>query len=503
MTDEINWRARAAQATLSVENVVGEQTFEPSGDVAVEKRSPRDGRLLYQFGEGDGHDIDRAVSAARAAFDDERWSGLPIHQRAAVFAKLADLIERDRERLGLYECLDVGKPISKATSEDIAGASGRFRDVAGLAQRLETQAGIDLGHMTYLRRKPVGVVGGIVGWNYPLAMAAGKLAPALIMGNSIVVKPSEFTSLSTQHLALLAMEAGVPPGVVNVVHGTGAGVGAAIAGHKDIDLVAFVGSSATGRAVMAAAGGSNMKRAVLECGGKSPYLVFDDCEGYLDVIASHVVAMAFPNQGALCVAGSRLLIQESVRERFMDLVLEKAAKLKPADPLDPATTFGALVNETHMNKVLHYIESGKADGADLRLGGEQVRPDGDPELAGGYYVGPTIFDRVDPNAKIAQEEIFGPVLSVFSFESDDEAIALANNSSFGLAAYAATTNLARAQRLGQEINSGTLTIIGSPSPKGAAPALGSDKHKQSGFGFSGGVKGLEAYSTATNVHLYV
>ena len=398
------------------------------------------------------------------------------------------------------ECLDVGKPITKALNDDIPRVLGALRGSANKAGQVLAPCGANGGAFAYQRRKPVGVVGGIAGWNYPLTLAASKVGPALMMGNSLVLKPSEFTSLSTQLLAQLALEAGVPPGVFNVVHGAGSTVGAALSAHPDVDLLSFVGSSATGKQIMRAAGQSNMKRLILECGGKSPYLVFDDCPDDLDRLATDIVAKAFPNQGALCVAGSRLIIQSGIKDTLMPLIVEKSRAIQAGDPLNTETTFGALINEAHLNKVLGYIDSGKAQGGQLLCGGQQTFPAGAQDLQKGFYIEPTIFDRVDANAKIAQEEIFGQVLYVISFDTEEEAIAIANNSTFGLSAYAATTNLARAQRLGQRLNTGTLVLKGSNQVSGGVD-IASDKHKQSGMGFSGGIEGLAAYTTTTTVHV--
>jgi acyl-CoA reductase-like NAD-dependent aldehyde dehydrogenase len=498
---QTNWLTRACEADLSIGNVIdGKHEASEGGDNPIAKYSARDGRLLYQFGRGTAAEVDRAVAAARAAMADGRWCRQPIFKRAAVLNALADLVQREHERFALYECLDVGKPIANALKEDIVNTLIRLRGPAKLAGQLTAPSAADLGHLAYQRRKPVGVVGGIAGWNYPLSLAASKLAPALLMGNSLVLKPSEFTSLSAQHLALLALEAGVPPGVVNVVHGAGATVGDALARHPDVDLISFVGSSATGKQLQVSAGQSNMKRLILECGGKSPYLVFADCPD-LDVIAQDVVSKAFPNQGALCVAGTRLLIQDSLREKLLPLILEKAAAIRPADPLDPTTTFGAIINEAHMEKVLGYIDTGIKEGGELILGGKRVYPESDQALQNGFYIEPTIIDHVDPKARIAQEEIFGPVLSVLTFKDEAEAIALANDSSYGLAAYAATTNLGRAQRLGEHLNAGLVTILGHTPRSGGGVGLSSEKHRQSGMGYSGGLEGLAAYSVTSTVNI--
>lgn len=500
-----NWAQRAETEHYSVSNFInGEcQPIGSADEPDIGKHAGRDGRLLYTFPAGSVDDVNAAVASARAAFEDSRWRQLNYGQRAAVMNKLADLVEENKQQFALYECLDVGKPIAKALGDDVPRTASILRDAAALASQVLSPSGADLGHFAYQRYKPVGVVAGITAWNYPLAMAASKLASALMMGNSIVIKPSEFTSLSSQHLAALAIDAGVPAGVFNVVHGSGTTVGAALASHEDVDLLAFVGSSATGRHIVQASGQSNMKRLLLECGGKSPFMVFDDCPAdQLDAIAATVVALAFPNQGALCVAGTRLLLQDGVRDQLLPLIIEKAAAIKPGDPLNPDTRFGALVNEAHMNRVLSYINSGLEQGAKLIQGGQRVFPDGDEALKGGFYIEPTLFDQVDPESDIAQEEIFGPVLSVMGFSDEAEAIQIANNSRFGLAAYAVTSDLGRAQRLGEQIESGSLVVYSNMASNGGhVGGVGANKFKQSGYGFSGGVAGLTAYAQSTTVRL--
>lgn len=495
---EINWHQRADEAVLEVKHVIGGEMPAVDTGEPIDKFSARDGKRLYQFGAGDAEVVNRAVVSARQAFNGGRWSRLPHRERKAVLLKLADLVEANRERLALYECLDVGKPITNALYDDLARAVGVLRGSAEKIEQLFSPSGSDTGVFAYQQRKPIGVVGGIVGWNYPLALAAGKVGPALAMGNSLVLKPSEFTSLSAWRLAELALEAGVPEGVFNVVNGAGSTVGDALAHHPDVDLLSFVGSSATGKKMMISAGQSNMKRLILECGGKSPYLVFDDCPDDLDTLAADIVATAFPNQGALCVAGTRLLIQDRIKDRLLPKIVEQTRQLVPADPLDPVTTLGAIINEDHMNKILGYISSAREQGADLLYGGKQIHQE-----TGGYYIEPTIFDRVDPNARVAQEEIFGPVLSVMTFNSEEEAIQIANNSCYGLAAYAATENLGRAQRLGQRLNAGSVGIVGTNTIGPGFIELGVEGHKQSGFGMEMGLDGLKAYSVSTAVNLFI
>ena len=491
----IDWHQRAESTPLTIHNIINGKKETPSGGEKVAKNSPRDGRLLYEFNSTDTATVDRAVANAKEAFNDGRWSALSVYDRRLVLLKLADLIEAHKEQFALYECLDVGKPITRALQGDVVSAQIALRNSAEYAEKIVSSTGFDGGELIYQHRKPVGIVGAITGWNFPLMLAAQKVGPALAMGNTIVLKPSEFTSLSTCLLAELALEAGVPPGVFNVVNG-GPAVGVSLAQHNDIDLLSFVGSSATGKKIMESAGQSNMKRLILECGGKSPYLVFDDCPDDLDSLAANIVGRAFPNQGAVCVAGTRLLIQETIKDELLGKIIEHTQKINAQDPLDPTSTYGALMNEAHMNKVLGYIDSGKQEGAELIQGGKRLEV-----VPGGYYLEPTIFDRVNPKQKIAQEEIFGPVLSVFTFRDEQEAIQLANDSSFGLAAYAATQNAGRVRRLGQCLNAGRIRILSTSTPMPGELDITAEPHRQSGQGCAFGLEGMAAYTVSSTVHL--
>jgi acyl-CoA reductase-like NAD-dependent aldehyde dehydrogenase len=499
MTED-NWKKNAVNANLCVRNFIDGEYIDCLGGDSIKKYSPRDGSLLYSFACGNGTEVVQAVESAKLAFEDGRWSKLPITERKSVLYKLADLVEEHKEKFALYDSLDVGTTISTTLHEEIPHAASVLRDCAEGADKLLTTMGADTTNISYFARKPVGVVGGILGWNFPLPMAAGKVGPALAMGNSLVLKPSEFTSLSTCFLAELALEAGVPPGVFNVVHGAGATVGAALASHMDVNLLSFVGSSATGKMLMETAGQSNMKRLILECGGKSPYLVFEDCPD-LDAVVNDFIVRAFHNQGAYCSSPTRLLVHENVKEKLLSKIIERTAQLVPKDPLDPDSNFGAIMSEAHMNKVLSYIDSGKQEGAKLIYGGERVYLDSESGCQDGFYLQPTIFDQVNPQQKIAQEEIFGPVLSVFTFSDEEEAIKLANDSCFGLAAYGATENLGRAHRLGQRLNSGFLLVVGTSTPTYDSVVIGMEGHRQSGVGYEGGLTGLAAYTVSTAVYL--
>ncbi|MBT5293989.1 MAG: aldehyde dehydrogenase family protein [Cellvibrionales bacterium] len=494
---DINWHERAKNTEFTVRNFIDGEYKDCVGSTTIEKYAPNNGELLYSFAAGDGSEVEQAVAAAKRTYKEGVWSKLSIGERKAVISKLADLVEENAETFALYESLDVGKPIMNALHADVMGHTvGGLRSCVESIDKLVGNCGVDAGSLIYQAITPIGVVAGIAGWNFPLSLAAGKIGPALITGNSIVLKPSEFTSLSAGLLAELATQAGVPAGVVNVVHG-GPSVGDALARHMDIDMLAFVGSSATGKLLMKAAGESNMKRLNLECGGKSPYIVYDDCEAYLDMVAADVVDTAFPNQGALCVAGTRLLVQDSIREKLMPKILEHAAKIQPKDPLDAECTFGAMMNEAHMNKVLGYIEAGKADGAELIYGGKQVNQE-----SGGFYVEPTIYDGVKLGDRISQEEIFGPVLSVLSFKDEAEAVEIANGTCFGLAAYVATQNLGRAQRMGRDLKAGMIQVFGAADLSGGGVSVSVEGQKQSGFGYAGGIAGLAAYTNASTVFLF-
>ena len=495
-----DWVKKAQALELSVNNYINGVFAPIGGEEAIDKHSPRDGTRLYKLPCGDMSDVDDAVASASAAFNQGEWSRCSVHQRKAVLYKLADLLEANKDEFALLECLDVGKPINNALMADVPGAVATLRYAAETLDKVFDASHCDgpVPNLSYLLRKPVGVVAAIVGWNFPLMLAVSKLAPALAMGNSVVLKPSEFTSLSASRLAALAVDAGLPVGVFNVVHGSGAVVGSALAHHSDVRLISFTGSTATGKQLMLAAGNSNMKRLILECGGKSPYIVFDDCPDDLDLVARDIVDSAFPNQGELCAAGSRLLIQKSMKSKLLPKILEYAKTLRPDDPLDPEVAFGALINQSHLDKVLGYIALGKQEGAKLILGGERH----DHKL-NGYYLGPAIFDDVCPDSRLAQEEIFGPVLSIHTFDDEDEAITMANNSRYGLAAFAATQNMRRIQRLARQLDAGVINVLATSAVSGGCVSLGIEGHKETGFGMEGGVGGLMAYTVTSNLNVFL
>lgn len=494
---DIDWVERSKQTKYSVFNFIGGKRAAIGGDGVIVKHAGRDGKKLYSFAEGRSSDVDYAVSAAKRAFDDGQWSHCSVHERAAVLRRLAELVEANNEEFALNESMDVGKPISSALQADVNVCVSTLREAAASASLISASTSMDGGCHSYQVRKPIGVVAAIVGWNFPLVLATQKIAPALMMGNCLVLKPSEFTSLSACRLAELASEAGVPDGVFNVVHGTGDVVGRRLAEHPDVRLLSFTGSSATGKKLMVSAGSSNMKRLILECGGKSPFLIFDDYDGDLDALAANIVAAGFPNQGALCVSSTRVLMQASIREKLLPLIIEKTEAISPGDPLDPNTSFGAIMNEAHMNKVLGYVQSGREDGAQLLCGGEQVRHE-----TGGYYLTPALFDNVGADSRIAKEETFGPLVTLFSFDTEEEALSLANDSQYGLAAYAVTSNARRLQRLARGLDAGLVELFTTMEPAPGGVHFGIEPQKQSGFGSEGGLNGLIAYSQASMVMAY-
>lgn len=501
MADDVkraDWSARARNLVLETRPFIGGRFVDSRSDDGFDKYNPADGALLARFAAGSAEDVDAAVSAARATFESGVWAHASVNDRKAVLHRLADLMDAHADELALLETLDVGKPIRDARGIDLPLATGILRHAAEGADHVLGQVHPTDGRSLALAvRGPRGVAAGIVGWNFPLALAMQKLAPALATGNSLVLKPSELSSLSALRIAALAAEAGVPEGVLNVVPGLGATVGHAIAHHMDIDLLSFTGSSATGKRLLQASGASNMKRLVLECGGKSPNIVFADAPD-LDLVADGVMARMFWNQGQVCTAGTRLLVHRDVKDALLEKLLVRVAGIVPGHPLDPGTTFGPLISAGQRDKVAGYIEAGLGAGASLRAGGGDVPADG-------YYVAPTVFDDVTTDMRIAQEEIFGPVLSILPFSTTDEAVRLANATVYGLSATAWTQSLATAQRMVRDVKVGELVIHGTGTPSAGAKfgALPLEPHGQSGLGVESGIEGLAAYTALKSVQLFV
>lgn len=457
--------------------------------------SPIDGRLLNRIAACSGTDVDGAVGSARRAFADRRWRGLHYHDKKEVLFQLATLLERDRELLALFETLDSGKPIRDTLGFDIPSAVRSLRYYAEALDKVHGEVGPETAdRFSYAVHEPLGVIGAIMPWNFPLHLTMWKVAPALAMGNSVVLKPAELTSLTALKLAELAIEAGLPAGVLNVVTGTGAVAGKAIALHMDVDMLTFTGSGTVGRLLMKYAAESNLKRVSLELGGKSPNIIFADCPD-LDAAAASAAQGIFYNQGQVCTAGSRLLIEEPIHELFLDKLLSAARQFVAGNPLDPATNFGALVSYDHMEKVLSYINAAPSEGAKLVLGGQRVRAE-----SGGFYVEPTVFNNVAPNSTLAKEEVFGPVLAVSTFRSAEEAFAIANDTVYGLAAGVWTRDISVAQRAARELKAGLVWINGWDACDITMPFGG---FKQSGFGRDRSMHALYKYADFKSVSLTI
>jgi acyl-CoA reductase-like NAD-dependent aldehyde dehydrogenase len=482
----ISWHDRARTLELRTQAFIDGRYCDAASGATFDCINPATGKLLARVACGDQEDIDRAVVSARAAFRKGSWAQLAPAARKKILLRFAETIREHAEELALLETLDMGKPITDSLKVDIPAAARCVQWYAEAIDKVYDQvAPTGPGALALITREPVGVVGAIVPWNFPLLMAAWKFAPVLAAGNSLVLKPSEKSPLTALKVAELAVQAGVPPGIFNVVPGLGQGAGKALALHMDVDCVTFTGSTATGRAVMQYAGQSNLKRVSLECGGKSPNIVLADYPD-LDKAAAAAAAAIFFNQGEMCSAGSRLLLQEGIKDAVLEKLQALGRKLQPGDPLDPATRLGAIVDETQMKRVLGYIESGRNDGATLRLGGRRVRED-----SGGYFIEPTVFDGVRPAMAIAREEIFGPVLATITFKTVDEALAIANDVIYGLAAAVWTRDVTTAHRMARALRAGTVYINCYDQDDLTVPFGG---FKQSGIGRDKSLHALEKYT---------
>jgi gamma-glutamyl-gamma-aminobutyraldehyde dehydrogenase/4-guanidinobutyraldehyde dehydrogenase/NAD-dependent aldehyde dehydrogenase len=431
-------------------------------------------------------DVDGAVTSARAAFDDKRWSGLAPAVRKRVMTRFADLLLAHGDELALTETLDMGKPVQYARAVDVNAAANCVRWYGEAIDKLYGEiAPTASTALALITREPVGVVGVIVPWNYPMIMASWKIAPALAAGNSVVLKPSEKSPLTALRMAELAMEAGVPAGVFNVVPGFGAEAGAPLALHMDVDCIAFTGSTHVGKQIHVMAGQSNLKRAWTELGGKSPNIVFADCPD-LDRAVASAVGNIFFNQGESCNAPSRLLVQGSIMDVFLEKALALVPHYAPANPLLQDTVMGALVDHTQMATVLGYINTGKAQGAKLLAGGEQALSE-----TGGCYVQPTIFAGVTNDMTIAREEIFGPVLSVLSFEDAAQAVQIANQTVYGLQAGVWTADINTAHSVARALRAGTVHVNQYDEDDITVPFGG---YKQSGVGRDKSLHAIDKYT---------
>ena len=448
--------------------------------------SPVDGRVLTQVARCDEADINSAVAAARTAFEDRRWCGLAPAKRKQIMIRFADLLIQHADELAMTETLDMGKPIKYARAVDVNSAANCLRWYGEAVDKVYDEiAPTPSTSLALITREPVGVVGIIVPWNYPMIMASWKIAPALAAGNSVVLKPSEKSPLTALRMADLALEAGVPPGVFNVVTGYGPETGSPLALHMDVDCIAFTGSTRVGKQIHVMAGQSNLKRAWTELGGKSPNIVFADCPD-LDKAVEAAVGSIFFNQGESCNAPSRLFVEASIKEKFLEKALALVPGYAPGDPLDKATVMGAIVDQTQMNSVLRYIDIGKNEGAKLLAGGEQARV-----ASGGCYVQPTIFDGVRNDMTIAREEIFGPVLSVLTFTDAADVVRQANQSVYGLQAAVWTRDINKALGVARALRAGTVHVNQYDEEDITVPFGG---FKQSGVGRDKSLHAFDKYT---------
>jgi acyl-CoA reductase-like NAD-dependent aldehyde dehydrogenase len=448
--------------------------------------SPATGETIARVAACDAADVDRAVKAARAAFESGAWSRLAPRMRKKVLLKLAGLMEEHADELALLETVDMGKPIRDAQRVDVPLATECVAYYGEAIDKVYDEvAPTDPSSVVMVVREPVGVVGAVVPWNFPLLMASWKIGPALATGNSVILKPAEQSPLTALRLAELAAEAGIPAGVLQVVPGFGETAGQAIGRHPDVDMVTFTGSTEVGKLFLRYSGETNMKRVALECGGKSPHIVTAEC-GDLDAAATAVAWGVFYNQGEVCNAGSRLLVHRSIKDDLLERVVKVSERIQPGDPLDPKTRMGAIVDSGQLDRVLGYIAAGQSEGAELHLGGARVRQD-----TGGYYVEPTIFDAVSNEMRIAREEIFGPVLSTISFDELDEAIAVANDTMYGLAAGIWTDDVNVAHSAARRIRAGVVWVNTFDAGDITSPFGG---FKQSGFGRDKSIHALDKFT---------
>ena len=485
-----DWRTAADSLTFRQRAFINGDFKDAESGKTFSCFSPLRKSPLADVAECDEQDVNAAVAAARKAFDSGAWSRTDPADRKRVLFRLSDLIEEHRAEFALLDTLDMGKPISDSLTADVPEAVSLFRWYGEAIDKVyEEIAPVAPGNLAMIKRPPLGVVAAVVPWNYPLDMATWKVAPALAAGNSVVLKPAEQSPLSALLLAELAVAAGLPDGVFNVVTGFGESAGAALGRHPDIDCLGFTGSTEVGKFFLRYAGESNMKRVWLECGGKSPNVVFADYDN-LDTVAEKAALGIFFNQGQVCSANSRLVVERSIKDALVEKIAERARALRPADPLDPETRLGALVNQEQTDRVMSYIKIGREE-AKLVVGGERITL-GESDC----YVEPTIFDGVASNDRLAQEEIFGPVLSVIAFDSEEEAVTIANNSPYGLAASLWTRDLSRAHRLSERLIAGSVSVNTVDAISFTTPFGGL---KQSGIGSDLSLHGLEKYTSMKTV----
>ncbi|QBX86713.1 aldehyde dehydrogenase PuuC [Enterobacter roggenkampii] len=476
------WQDKAKNSAIETRLFINGAYCDAADNATFDTVNPATQQTLANVARGKQADVDRAVQAARAVFERGDWSQASPAQRKAVLNTLADLMERHGEELALLETLDTGKPIRHSLRDDIPGAARAIRWYAEAADKVYGEvAPTGPGELAMIVREPIGVVAAIVPWNFPLLLACWKLGPALIAGNSVVLKPSEKSPLTALRLAGLAKEAGLPDGVLNVISGYGHEAGQALALHPEVEVLTFTGSTRTGKQLLKDAGESNMKRVWLEAGGKSANIIFADCPD-LDMAVSATAAGIFYNQGQVCIAGTRLLLEDSIADDFLARLKAQARHWQPGDPLDPDSTMGMLIDAAHADIVHTFIREGTRKGSLLLDGREQSWPSA---------VGPTIFVDIDPASPLCREEIFGPVLVVTRFKTEEEALTLANDSEYGLGAAVWTRDLSRAHRMSRRLKAGSVFVNNYNDGDMTVPFGG---YKQSGNGRDKSLHALEKFT---------
>lgn len=476
------WQQKARELTIETRLFINGEYSAAADNSVFTTVDPAAQQTLAEVARGKKADVDRAVQAARGVFDRGDWSQASPAQRKAVLHKFADLMDAHREELALLETLDTGKPIRHSLRDDIPGAARAIRWYAEAIDKVYGEVAPTSGNeLAMIVREPIGVIAAVVPWNFPLLLACWKLGPALASGNSVVLKPSEKSPLTALLLAGLAKQAGLPDGVFNVVSGFGHEAGQALAQHHDVEVITFTGSTRTGKQLLKDAGDSNMKRVWLEAGGKSANIVFADCPD-LQKAVNATAGGIFYNQGQVCIAGTRLLLEESIADRFLDLLKEQAKGWQPGNPLDPNTTMGMLIDNSHADSVHSFIRAGEAHSTLLLDGRKNPWP---------AAVGPTIFVDVDPASPLSQEEIFGPVLVVTRFHTEEQALALANDSRYGLGAAVWTRDLSRAHRVSRLLKAGSVFVNNYNDGDMTVPFGG---YKQSGNGRDKSLHALEKFT---------
>ena len=468
------------------------QWVECACDRHIDVINPATGEMIDTVPDADAADVDRAVAGARESFQKKTWRGMDPSKRERILWNVAELLMKHRDELAAIISRENGKTLREAAGADVGPAADCFRYYAGWVRKIYGETiPVDGPYFNYTLKEPVGVVGAIVPWNFPLQIAAWKIAPALACGCSVVLKPSEMTPLNALKLAEICHEAGVPDGVLNVVTGYGQTTGEALALHEDVDKVSFTGSVVTARKLLQSSGVSNLKRLSLELGGKSPNIVFADAD--FDAAMKGAFWGIFGGKGEVCSAGSRLLLHESAHDRFLEELAARARKLRLGNPQDPATQMGSQISARQMDKILDYIQSGKQEGARLLTGGER---DTEGEKAKGFFVKPTIFADVKPAMRIAREEIFGPVVSAIKFHDPEEAVSIANGTTYGLAAAVWTRDIRLAHRMAADLQAGSVWINTYNTLDSGSPFGG---YKQSGFGRDLGSYAIDQYTHVKSV----